>query len=321
MKISKLTKIGLFTIATLAFAVWGVNFLKGRDLFTSSNVYFTIFNSVDGLVKTNKVMLSGYKVGVVKDIQFEEGHTGRLIVTLLIEGEHRIPHNTIAKLISTDFMGGKAIKLEVSRNNTFYEPEDTIPSSIETGLIDQLGHQMVPVKEKAESLMGEMERTLKIIGKVFNDQNRENLNNSFVSLRNILANLDNTTRSLDTMMNAQSGSLRKVLNNVNSISNNLRNNNERITNVIRNFSSISDSLAKMNFASSIVQVDSAMRNLNTVLDKINKGEGTMGQLINNDSLYRNLDNASRNLDLLLIDMKANPKRYVNFSVIDFGKKR
>jgi len=321
MKISKLTKIGLFTIATLAFAVWGVNFLKGRDLFTSSNVYFTIFNSVDGLVKTNKVMLSGYKVGVVKDIQFEEGHTGRLIVTLLIEGEHRIPHNTIAKLISTDFMGGKAIKLEVSRSNTFYEPKDTIPSSIETGLIDQLGHQMVPVKEKAESLMDEMDRTLETIGKVFNEQNRDNLNNSFVSLRNTLANLDNTTRSLDTMMNAQSGSLRKVINNVNSISRNLRNNNEQISNVIRNFSTISDSLAKVNFATTITKADSAMRNFNVVLDKINKGEGTMGQLINNDSLYRNLDNASRNLDLLLIDMKANPKRYVNFSVFDFGKKR
>jgi phospholipid/cholesterol/gamma-HCH transport system substrate-binding protein len=319
MKIHRSAKIGIFAILCLTTFIWGINFLKGRNLFSGSNVYYTVFNQVDGLVNTNKVMLSGYKVGVVKDIEFEEGYTGRLIVTLLIERDYKIAHNSVAKLVSTDIMGGKAIKLEIAKNKTYYNPGDTLPSAIETGLIDQLGHQMVPVKERAEALMEEMERTLSIVTLVFNEQNRDHLNHSFLSLRNTLANLDKTTLALDTMMNAPSGSIKKILSNVNSITKNLKDNNQQLTNTIKNFSSISDSLAKVNIASTLMQADSAMRSFSSIVHKINTGQGTMGLLINNDTLYYNLESASRNLELLLLDMKTNPKRYVNISLFDFSR--
>jgi phospholipid/cholesterol/gamma-HCH transport system substrate-binding protein len=321
MKISKVFKIGLFTVLCIAAFVWGINFLKGRNLFTSSNVYYAVFDQVDGLVESNKVMLSGYKVGVVQDIKFEEDYTGRLIVSMLIEKDYKIPQKSIAKLVSTDIMGGKAIKLEVNRSKTFYEPGDTLVSAIETGLIDQLAYQMVPVKQKAEALMEELEKSLEVITLVFNETNRENLNNSFVSLRRTLYNLDRSSAMLDTMLNSKSGSIRQIMANASSISNNLRLNNDKISNTIKNFSSISDSLAKVNFASTILKADSAMSSLNTILTSINQGQGTLGQLAKNDTLYYNLESASRNLELLLVDMKENPKRYINVSVFDFSKTR
>lgn len=319
MKISKVVKIGLFTIICLTAFVWGINFLKGRNLFTSSNLYYAVFDQVDGLVESNKVMLSGFKVGVVQEIKFEEGYTGRLIVSLLIENDYKIPQKSIAKLVSTDIMGGKAIKLEVNRSKTFYEPGDTLISAIETGLIDQLAYQMVPVKQKAEALMVEFEKTLEVISLVFNESTRDNLQSSFVSLRKTLHNLDRSSAMLDTMLNSKSGSIRQIMANANSISNNLKQNNDKISNTIKNFSSISDSLAKVNFAKTLLKADSAMSSLNTILTNINNGQGTLGQLAKNDTLYYNLESASRNLELLLIDMKTNPKRYINVSVFDLSR--
>ena len=128
MRITREAKIGIFAVISLAVLFWGVNFLKGKNIFSRTNTYYAVFNRVDGLKPTNDVLLSGYKVGLVKSIKFEEGHTGRLIVTLLVEKRYQIPRNSIVKLISADLMGGKAIRLDVPPNDEFHKTGDTLAS-------------------------------------------------------------------------------------------------------------------------------------------------------------------------------------------------
>jgi len=316
--ISREAKIGFFATVCIAAMFWGINFLKGKNVFSPNHIYYTIFSQVDGLENTNPVLINGFKVGLVKNIQFEEGNTGKFLVTLLVGKKYKIPEKTVAKMISTGIMGGKAIKLEVPAGDIYHNPGDTLPSQIETGLIDQLGHQIAPVKQKAESLMVEFEKTLKIMSEIFNEENREQLSQSFANLNKALYSINQTAAELDTTLSAN-GTLRKIFTNIESISLNLKNNNKDITKMVKNFSAISDTIAKIKIASTMIQVDSAMRQFNAVVTKINSGKGTLGNLVQNDTLYYNLENASRSLELLIKDVKENPKRYINFSVIDLSR--
>lgn len=319
LTITKEAKIGFFVAACLFAMFWGINFLKGKNIFSPNNVYYAVFTSIDGLENTNDVLINGFKVGLVKNIEFKDIRSGKFLVTLLIGKKYEIPRKTVAKLISNDIMGGKAIKLEVSPDTEYYQPGDTLPSAIEVGLIDQLGHQMVPVKQKAEKLMVDLDSSLKVFTEVFNESNREQLNQGVVNLNKSLYNLSQSTAALDTMLNTPKGSLRNIFTNVESISNNLKKNNKELTNIIQNFSSVSDSLAKVNIVQTMTKLDASLKDLNAILLKVNSGEGTLGSLVNNDTLYNNLESASKGLDLLLKDIKNNPKRYVNFSIIDLSR--
>lgn len=316
--ISREAKIGFFATLCLAGMFWGINFLKGKNIFSPNHIYYAIFDQVDGLENTNPVLINGFKVGLVKDIQFEEANTGKFLVTLLVGKKYNVPENTIAKLISTGILGGKAIKLEVTKGSKYHNPGDTLPSQIETGLIDQLGYQIAPVKQKAENLMVEFEKTLKVMSEVFNEENRDQLNQSFANLNKALYSINQTAAELDTTL-SPNGTLRKLFSNAESISANLKTNNKEITRIIKNFSAISDTIAKIKIASTMLQVDSAMHQFNAVITKINSGKGTLGNLINNDTLYYNLENASKSLERLIKDVKENPKRYINFSVIDLSR--
>jgi phospholipid/cholesterol/gamma-HCH transport system substrate-binding protein len=321
MKITREAKIGLFTAICLATLFWGVNFLKGKNVFSRTNTFHTVFNRVDGLKVTNDVVLSGYKVGTVKSIKFEEGHTGRIIVTLLIEKKYLVPKNSVAKLISSDIMGGKAIRLELAPNQEYHSQGDTLISSIETGLLDQLIYEMVPIKEKAETLMEDLGKVLTAVDQVLNPQNQENINRSFASLSSSLENINSASKSLDELLNSDESDLKKILSNMNELTHSLKGNASGIDTVINNFAAISDTIAKANLGRILTQTDSALMAVNQLITSINAGEGSMGALMHNDTLYNNLEQSAKNLELLLYDMKVNPKRYINFSLIDFSRTR
>ncbi len=319
IKLNREAKIGLFILACLLAMYWGVNFLKGKNIFSPNNVYYAIFKSVDGLKNTNDVLINGFKVGLVKNIEFHDLKSGRFRVTLLVNKKYSIPRNTVAKLVSTDIMGGKAIKLEVAPDSLFYEPGDTLPTSIEVGLIDQLAYQMSPVKEKAETMMEELSKTLVVLQNLFNEQNQEQLSQGIANLNKSLYNLEKISSGLDTMLNTPGGAIKQTLNNVESITANLKKNNTEISNTIKNLSRLSDSLSKANLGQTIHKLDSSLTHLQMLMTKINNGQGTLGKLVNNDTLYQNLESGSKQLESLIKDMKTNPKRYVNFSLIDLSR--
>jgi phospholipid/cholesterol/gamma-HCH transport system substrate-binding protein len=318
MRISNITKVGILVVATFAMLIWGISFLKGKNFFKQENEYYVIYDRVDGLSKSASVMLNGLKIGQVRSVIFDQ-KTTKIIVKFAIGEEFTLPDSTVAQIMSSDLMGTKAIDLTYGKSTKFHEKGDTLISAIEESLKDQVSLQMLPIKVKAESLMSSMDSVLAVIQSIFNEGTRANISQTFTSIKMTIENLEKTSVTLDTMLRNEKGKIGKIFSNIEFITYNLKNNNQHITNIITNFSTLSDSLAKVNISKTLTQADKALKNANEILTKINTGEGSMGMLLNNDTLYNNLESSAHSLNKLLDDMQKNPKRYVHFSMFDFGR--
>lgn len=315
MKLSKEVKVGLLVTAALAGLFWGMNYLKGIDIFADDNTYYAVYQNVDGLVPSSDIILSGVKVGQVTKIHFTNDRSGRIVAVFLVSSKVFIGKNSVAKIISSDLLGGRAVKIELDSLSSPAVDGDTLLSSVETTLSDQ----MMPVKDKAENLIESLDSLAITLKAVFSPETRKNLNSSFENLNKSLNSIEQTSNSINFMVSNDNGKLKKMFDNIESITANFKANNENLSNVMKNFSQISDSLAKSNLASTINNADKTLRETALIMEKINKGEGTMGMLINNDSLYNSLERSAADLDKLLIDLKQNPKRYVHFSMFGGGK--
>ncbi|OFX85409.1 MAG: hypothetical protein A2W99_08180 [Bacteroidetes bacterium GWF2_33_16] len=307
MKLTKETKIGITAVIAFALLIWGLNFLKGKNIIVTSNYYYAVYDNIDGLEAASPVMLSGFKVGVVETIKFHKKQRSRIVIRFSVDKEIKIPKNSKSVIEPANLIAGKLVTLELSDSQEILSKGDTLIGFVKPGLESQLSDQLLPIKEKAERLIESLDSVLSI----FDAERRQGLQNS-------LDNLENITNDVSGLVAEEKVKLSKILSNFESISANLKNNNEKITTVLTNFSSISDSLAKANIKSTILNANKTLAELGEISGKINNGEGTIGLLINNDSLYVNLNKLAADLDKLVIDLNEHPKRYVHFSL--FGKK-
>lgn len=319
MKIPKEAKIGFIGLITIAAFIWTFHFMKGKNILKYARTYTIIYNKIDGLEESGAVLLSGYKVGLVKEIHFLPDLSGRLSVHILLEEKFDLPLNTVAQIFSADLMGTKAIRLNLAESDEFHQPGDTLIGDIEGSLQEQVSIQMLPLKNKAENLMLSIDSVLAVIQNTFNEDFRDDFSKSFEHIVATISNLQRSTYTLDTLLTNEEGRLARIISNVESISSNLRANNDELTNILKNFSSVSDSLASSDIKSTIENLDNTLTQMNIILEDINAGKGSVGMLVKNDTLYYNLEAAVGELDKLLRDMRENPKRYVHFSVFDFGK--
>lgn len=306
MKISREVKLGLLGTLTLFLFIWGIAYLKGKDIFSSQLTIYSEFGNVTGLVETNPVIVSGVKIGQVDEISFHPDGSGRIIVSMILNKEIGIPKNSVAHLKGADFMGFREIELIIGDALAKVSNGDTIVSRTSTSLLEDAGQQLAPVKEQAEVLLARVDSVLAAIQYVFSQDIQNNLTQSIESLKNTMVTIDK-----------QSGRLDAIMANAESITTNLKDNNESITNIIQNFSSISDTLAALEIAQTMAEVNTTMESLSGAMEKIQRGEGSIGLLVNDDALYQNLETSSKKLDLLLEDIRLNPRRYINVSV--FGK--
>ncbi len=306
MKISNELKVGIIITLTIAGVLWGINYLKGIDLFSSSNKFYAVYDDVNGVVTSNPVILNGFKVGQVDKIVYTNDKSGKLVVTFRIKDNVFITKSTQAN-ITSDLLGSKTVELVYGSDRTEAKDGDTLVGYVSSGLSDQIG----PLKNKAEGLVTSLDSLSFALSQLLNDKSRNSLARTF-------ANLENATAGINQLVSSDQSKLRSLLNNADGVASNLNKNSGNISNILKNFNSLSDSLNQLNLASTISNLNKAITELNNTLAKIDKGDGTLGKLVNNDSLYTNLNNASANLDKLLIDLKANPKRYVHVSV--FGRK-
>lgn len=319
MKIPKEAKIGFIGLITVAAFIWTFHFMKGKNILKYARTYTIIYNKIDGLEESGAVLLSGYKVGLVNEIYFLPDLSGRLSVQILLEEKFDLPLNTVAQIFSADLMGTKAIKLNLAESDEFHQPGDTLIGDIEGSLQEQVSVQMLPLKNKAENLMLAIDSVLAVIQNIFNEDFRDNFSKSFEHIVATISNLQRSTYTLDTLLTNEEGRLARIISNVESISSNLRANNDELANILKNFSSVSDSLASSDIKSTIENLDNTLAQMNIILEDINAGKGSVGMLMKNDTLYYNLEAAVGELDKLLRDMRENPKRYVHFSVFDLGK--
>lgn len=318
VKISKEVRVGIVTAIAIGFFIYGFNYLKGRDLFSTQRKFYAVYNDIDGLVEANPLLINGYKVGMVGKIRLVQDTSSRVIITLLLDDAVLIPQNSIAKVISSDILGSKAVQLILGSGTDYVVEGDTLLSAQEDNLKQSVNKTIAPLQRKAEGLIASIDSVLVVVQQVFNESARQNLAKSFESIKQAITSLETTSYRLDTLVISEKLNISSILTKINVLATTLAGNSDKLTNVINNFSDISDSLAKSNLTAAVNNADIALSQASGIMNKINRGEGTMGMLINNDSLYRKLDKSAEDLDKLLLDLRINPERYVRVSV--FGRK-
>ena len=234
IKISKYTKLGFLVIACLAILVWGINFLKGIDILKRNTEYYVVYEKIDGLLESSSVTINGYQVGQVSDIELMNDYSGRLFVTLSLHGDYKIAKGSTAKIVSSDIMGTKSIRMEIVHSGEYYHPNDTIPGSTESDLKEQVSMQVLPLKKKAEELIASLDSALTIVTYVFNEKTRENLTESFENINRTVANIESASAELNKIIG--SGKVNSIVTNLDSITTSINQNSGQITNIIKNFS-------------------------------------------------------------------------------------
>ena len=314
MKIRKEIKVGVVFVIATAILIWGLMFLKGLELFKTSRTFYAVYDQVNGLTAANPISIKGVKVGQVKKVYFDKRNPRNIIVELYVLGDYPIAKNSSARIYNSSLLGAPEVEIIPGDSPDLAKDGDTLLPLLEATLGQEVNKQLLPLKTKAENLISSIDTIATIIQQVLNKNTRENLVDAIEHVKETLANIAHTTQNLDTLMGMERNNLSKIIINVESISSNLRQNNAKITNILSNFSNLSDSLAKARIPYTIAQVNKAIGDLDLVLQKINKGEGSVGQLLNNDQLYKEVEKAARDLNLLLEDIKANPTKYVKVSV-------
>ncbi|GGH05570.1 MlaD family protein [Mucilaginibacter phyllosphaerae] len=312
MKISNETKIGALTAVAITILVLGYSFLKGNDVFSGSNKFYAIYGSVEGLTVSKPVLVNGFQIGRISKMQLQGD--GRTIVEFKVDKKYNVPDNTLAKLESTDLLGGKAVVFELGNSMKYADDQDTLRADIQGSLAESLQ----PIQRKAEVLITKVDSALGAINKIMNPTFQKNVDRSFASIANSLQTLESTTKKIDAIVGAQSTHINGIMTNAEAVSGNLRTSTAKLNGISENFERFSNDLANSNIKQTMENANKATADLQATMAKINSTQGSLGLLMNDTKMYDNLNAASGNLNNLFLDIKAHPSRYVHFSV--FGKK-
>lgn len=314
LKISKEFKIGILFILATAILVWGFSFLKNKNILLKERIFYAAYENVNGLTPSRPVFINGVKVGQVGKVYFNPDLSGQIIVQMVFTDKFPFPKNSVAKIFSEDLMGSKAIEIILGDDPEIAYSGDTLRTDVETSLKDAVNQQILPLKLKAEELLSSLDTMVVAIQGVFNKDIREDLTASIGSIRRTLSNLESTTQSLDTLVLTESGRLASIIYNIDMITRNLSNNSEEINRVLDNLASVTDTLARADIGGIIRNINTTVESLAVVMEKVEKGEGTLGLLVNDDKLYQDLEKSAFELNRLIEDIRLNPKRYVRISV-------
>jgi phospholipid/cholesterol/gamma-HCH transport system substrate-binding protein len=319
VKVTKEFKIGIVVVIAVAAFIWGISFLKGSGFFSDHFYVYAVYPKIDNLIPANPLQINGYKIGQVRSISLiNKGGRNQVLVKFLVTEDVSIPKNSIAKIASTDLLGSKVVEVMFSTEKEFLKNGDTLQSEIEQGLKESFNRQLGPLQVKAESLISSIDSVMTVVSLVLNTRTRSNIEQSFESVRRAILTIEQTAYKMDDLIASEKPKMSTIFSNLSGITSNLNKSEQKINNILTNFSNLSDSLAKSQLRSAVSNADNTLRELNQLVGKINAGQGTMGKLIKNDSLYNSLNRSSEGLDKLLKDLKENPKRYVHFSI--FGRK-
>ena len=300
-------KVGLFGLLVLVILFFGIKFLKGSDIFQKENVYYATYNDVSGMLVSSNVFINGLRVGYVKEITTTNERADNFVVAFTIRSDIKIPEDSKILLFSSDLLGSKALKLQLGNSSKIISDGDTIKSDKELGMLDNLGASISPMMSNLDSILSSLNNILNI-------QNQNSLQNTIANIETTTARLGNITTNLDNLMSSEKTKLAKIIENTESITSNLKDNNQKLTNIIQNVDNIVDSAAKANIGSTLIETGKSIERLNSILGVIEKGKGNVGLLINDEELYKSLDNSAKNLNKLIEDIKENPKKYINVSV-------
>ena len=295
LKISREVKIGIVVIIAIGMLYFGLNYLKGINIFQPTSYFYAQYERVDGIVPTTPVMINGYQVGHVSEIVFD--YTKEAPITLLITVDNKlvVPQGTVAEVYDTGLMGDKAIQLKLGKSKELMQPGDTMKTSVQGGLMGAVTEALI---EPIKAMMPQLDSTLNAVKNIVQSQQIQAI---MTNTANATQSLQNASARLDAMM-------------VNDIQVAIKD----IRNIAANFSTVSNEISAVQWDSTLQNVESIVANLERVTNQVKSTDNSLGALLNDKELYQNLDSTVQSANALLIDLKENPKRYVHFSV--FGSK-
>lgn len=303
MKISNEVKTGILAIFSICLFIFGYSYLKSNDIFVGDRTFYAVYSDVEGVVNGTPVTINGFPVGSIQKISFTKNND--LLVKFRIENDIQFSVNSIAQIYETGLIGGKALAIIPAYDNKRIAIDnDTLNSSIAPGLTDLVNKKITNLQVKIESMVVSADSVLNNINKVFDDSTKNNLKTSVSNFNQTIIDLKTTSNSIKDI----------VKNNQSDIDSSIKN----IKNFSEDFSQISNKLNQAQIDETFKNFKTSSENLTKILNEINSGNGTMGQIVKNDSLFKNLNKASESIDLLLEDIRLNPYRYIHFSI--FGKK-
>ena len=304
LKFSKEIKAVLIILSGVFLFLLGYNFLNGTSLFKKENTLFALYDNVEGLQVGTKVTVNGLSVGKVAKIDFLP-NTTQILVSFTIRNDVVFSKNSVAELYEAGLIGGKSIAIHpVYDNYTKFKSGDTLKSSVKPGLTDVVNQQIAPLQQKLEKVLSNADSLFSGVNNVLNSEGKNNLSTTLKNLSSAVKNTDELVSRFNSISKNQNKNINRTIENLSMISESLN--------------KISDSLSKSNLKQTIYNFEKLSSNFIDVLTEIQNGKGTINKLIYQDSLYQNLKNSSKAIEILIKDLKSNPKRYVHFSL--FGKR-
>lgn len=288
---SREAKIGTAVVIAIGMLYFGLNFLKGINIFQPTTYFYAQYERVDGIVPTTPVMINGYQVGHVSQIYFDYTKEAPITLQITVDNKLVVPQGTVAEVYDTGLMGDKAIQLRLGKSQQLLQAGDTLSTSVQNGLMAAVTDALV---EPIKAMMPQLDSTIKTINHTLSGERVQSLlTNAEAAIANFKAISANLKKELPTTMS-------------------------NVNNITANLSEVSDELKAAQLDSTLLKVDATIANLENITNQLKSNENTLGALLNDKELYQNLDSTVQSANALLIDLKANPKRYVHFSV--FGSK-
>jgi phospholipid/cholesterol/gamma-HCH transport system substrate-binding protein len=304
LKITKEIKTGILVISSLALFIWGYSYLKGKDLLNDYKTIYVEYDNVEGLASNAPVTINGLTIGKVSNIILQNA-TGKLLVELQIKSGFPFSKSSIIAIYEPGLIGGKQIQIIPNfEDKNMTVNGDTLKSAVKKGLTDLVAEKLTPLQEKVEKMIVNADLLLKNLNDVLDTKSKENLKSSFSNLNETLAGFNTASINVNSILEDNKSKINGTLSNLNKVSS--------------DFTKISDSLSKSNVGQIVKNLEKTLSSVDKLMADVQSGKGTFGKMIKDESLYNNLDKTSKELELLLQDVRLNPTRYVNVSL--FGKK-
>jgi phospholipid/cholesterol/gamma-HCH transport system substrate-binding protein len=301
-RLTKEQKIGLFTIVVLAALYVTINYLRGKDLFGTTNIYYAVYNNVDGLTVDAPVYIKGLKIGSIQSIKFLK-KSENMLVAMKVDSKYDIPDSSVAEMYSSDILGAKSIRIVMKGSGRYLKEKDTIATSSEPALAEMLKAELLPLKDQAMQLIESMKNTFNNLNGVLDGDGKKRLSSSLENLDRTILNI----RQITANLNSRGPEISSLLKNIDSLSGSLNKSMAHLDKGLSNFEEITDTLKTADLAGTV-------KALKSLLTEINNPEGSIGKLIKSDSLHNSVDSLLKQLDSLINNINENPKKYIKISV-------
>lgn len=317
---SKEFKIGVVVVVALGMLYWGSSFLSGANLFKNTTEFIAVYENLSGLSVSNQVRYKGAKVGRVSNVQFS-AELDEWVVTFSVDVESLVIRDEAVAIVgSVDLLGTMAINLDDAMiGENVLQSGDTLRSKVEKDIKDQVDEQIRPLVRRVESLIGTIDSVITSVSIILDDKTMKGVQLSFKQIPVITTRVKHMVDQTDSVITGINHSrLGETIDNINSITRNLSKNNNTLTSIFENIEGISDSIAKSNVKQTFNNLNTVLAKVDSIAGDIQNGKGSLGLLMKDEKLYNDLAYSAADLDLLLFDLRAHPKRYFHFSL--FGKK-